>query len=183
MNNLPAKLISAPMLWLVLLVAGCQTASIDDLGVSAPQPLTPTTTAVQPAPVPTTVQPTQTPPSSAAPTIAAHEAASANKLGNYPKIGNLQTGQTSQLSSADKSALRSDLSNSRRATQERSKGESVAKYQAELKKLRQQAKDHGKKSRNDDDNLSDAQKELIRLRIKLKNHGKDALKKIKQPSG
>ena len=186
MRILCAKKTSVPQKWfglisgITLLVAGCQTSSVDDLGVTAPQPTQ--TTQIVPAP---TAQPTplKTALVAKAPTIAGQQALDrARKTGIYPKFGHVQVGETSQLTSAKKNALRRDLRNARRVATERSLGENFTKYQIELQNLRHKARNHSKKSRSNDDNLTDAQKELRKLRRKARNHGKDAVTKIGKPT-
>lgn len=184
MNNRSAKPLAGLITALLLLVAGCQTSSVDDLGVTAPQSTQ--TTPELPAPAPIAIaQPTplNTALVASAPTIAGHKALDrASKTGIYPKIGHTQDGQTTQLTSADKTVLHSDLRSARKAASERSLGENFTKYQIELQNLRHKAENHGKKSRNDDDNLTDAQRELIRLREKARNHGRNAITKIEKPT-
>jgi len=124
---------------LVLPLSGCQTSSIDDLGVSAPQALIPP----EPAPVATTPPPTQT---EFAATPAPGNSELATAVANsdeYPVIGRERAGETSQLTKADTDSIREELRRASENSPRRDDSSSPAQFESELEALRNKAKSHG----------------------------------------
>jgi len=129
-----------PLLVAALFISGCQTASIDDLGVGQQSLITPT-----PLPVTKPVEPEiaaeepNTPP-----TIAETETTSAAKTGVYPRIGDVPVGETRQLSEQRSAAIRRELQQKSTRSSRIGKGEKLTEYQKELRDLRKKARTHGK---------------------------------------
>ncbi len=126
---------------LVLTLSGCQTASIDDLGVGAPQPLT--TSVTTPAEKPATVSVAGTVPDKAPSVVDGHALAPRNE-GVYPKIGNVPVGETAQLTKSDTASIRRSLAAASKKVGERGKGEQLTQYQKEMQALRKRARRHDK---------------------------------------
>ncbi len=129
------------LILLVLTLSGCQTSSIDDLGVSAPQALT----LPEPAPATTTPPPTQTGYTTDSQRPIAPSTSAAN-TGQYPVIGRTRSGETSQLTKSETDAIREELRRASENSPRRANSVSTSQVQSELEALRRKARSHGKKA-------------------------------------
>ncbi len=131
------------LLALVLpVLAGCQTASIDNLGVGEPQHLTKTTPAdtnSQALPQTQTNPPTAEAVAETVPTTAA-------KSEIYPVIGYARTGETRQLTKPETDAIREQLRAASDKASQRGGGEDSTSYEKQLEELRKKAKTHGQEA-------------------------------------